>query len=38
VVFGKATKGIEVVRMIERQGSPMGKPKAEIKITNCGVL
>jgi hypothetical protein len=35
-VVGKATKELEVVRMIKRQGVPMGKPKAEVKIMNCG--
>jgi len=38
VVFGKTTKGIEILRAIERKGSPSGKPVCEIQITNCGVL
>lgn len=37
-VFGKVTKGIEIVKKIEAYGSEMGKPKEEIKITNSGAL
>jgi len=37
-VFGKVTKGMEVVRMIESKGSEMGKPRAEIRITASGSL
>eukprot|EP00590_Aulacoseira_subarctica_P011536 CAMPEP_0172420962 /NCGR_PEP_ID=MMETSP1064-20121228/7251_1 /TAXON_ID=202472 /ORGANISM="Aulacoseira subarctica , Strain CCAP 1002/5" /LENGTH=225 /DNA_ID=CAMNT_0013161129 /DNA_START=25 /DNA_END=703 /DNA_ORIENTATION=- len=33
VVFGKTTKGIEILRAIERKGSPSGKPVCEIQIT-----
>lgn len=38
VVFGKVTSGLDIVRKIEYQGSELGKPKQEIKITDCGAL
>lgn len=38
VVFGKIEEGIDVLNAIEFQGSSQGKPKAEIKITDCGVF
>ncbi|EEC50001.1 predicted protein [Phaeodactylum tricornutum CCAP 1055/1] len=37
-VFGKVTDGLDIVRKIETKGSEMGKPRAEVKITNCGSL
>lgn len=37
-VFGKVTKGMDIVRKVERQGSPNGMPKSEIKITASGSL
>jgi len=37
-VFGKVTKGMEIVRKIEAYGSEMGTPKEEVKIVNCGSL
>uniref|UniRef100_A0A7S1Z1M8 Peptidyl-prolyl cis-trans isomerase n=1 Tax=Trieres chinensis TaxID=1514140 RepID=A0A7S1Z1M8_TRICV len=37
-VFGKVTKGMEVVRAVERSGSPNGKPKDKVEITACGTL
>jgi len=36
VVFGKVTKGMDVVKKIEAQGSSGGKPKKEIKIVDSG--
>eukprot|EP00808_Paulinella_micropora_P025641 g8197.t1 len=36
VVFGKVTKGMDVVRQIEQQGSQSGAPKASVQITDCG--
>ncbi|GKY98475.1 hypothetical protein MPSEU_000804800 [Mayamaea pseudoterrestris] len=36
VVFGKVTKGMEVVRKIEAKGSENGRPKVEVKIVGCG--
>jgi len=38
VVFGKVTKGIEIVKKIESYGSDMGKTSEEIKIKNSGAL
>ena len=37
-VFGKVTKGIEVVKKMEVKGSEMGKPKEKVEITSCGIL
>ncbi|GFH54636.1 peptidyl-prolyl cis-trans isomerase B [Chaetoceros tenuissimus] len=37
-VFGKVTKGLDIVKKIEAYGSEMGKPKEEIKITGSGAL
>jgi cyclophilin family peptidyl-prolyl cis-trans isomerase len=37
-VFGKVTNGMDVVSKISAKGSEMGKPKCEIKITDCGAL
>merc|ERR1719245_1807913 len=38
VVFGKVTKGMDVVKKIEEQGSSSGKPKKEIKVVDSGVV
>jgi len=38
VVFGSVTKGMDVVRTIERYGTQGGKPKARIVIADCGWL
>jgi cyclophilin family peptidyl-prolyl cis-trans isomerase len=38
VVFGKVTKGMDVVSKISGKGTEMGKPRAEIVIKNCGAL
>jgi len=37
-VFGKVTKGMEIVRKIETFGSEMGTPREEVKIVDCGSL
>ena len=37
-VFGKVTKGMDVVRNIEAYGTEMGKPKVKIEITESGAL
>ena len=38
-VFGKVTKGLELVKQMEACGTePMGNPKVEVKITDCGTL
>lgn len=38
VVFGKVTKGMEVVQAIERVGSGSGKTKKKVVIADCGQL
>jgi len=38
VVFGKVTKGMEVVRQIEMNGDPRGQTREEVKIVDCGSL
>ncbi|OWY97813.1 Peptidyl-prolyl cis-trans isomerase B precursor [Phytophthora megakarya] len=38
VVFGRVLEGMDVVDIVSSCGSRSGKPKAEIKIINCGVL
>ena len=39
VVFGKVTKGLDIVKKIEAQGSGgAGTPKCEVKITGSGEL
>jgi peptidylprolyl isomerase len=38
VVFGKVTKGMDVVEKIEKLGSPSGKPSGAITVTNSGVV
>ena len=37
-VFGKVTSGMDVIKKIEVKGTDFGKPKAEIKITDSGIL
>ena len=37
VVFGYVAEGMEVVRAIERIGTPSGKPRADVVIANCGM-
>lgn len=36
VVFGEVVEGMNVVKMIEAQGSQDGKPKKKITIVDCG--
>ena len=38
VVFGKIEEGIEVLNSIESCGSSQGRPKADVRITDSGVL
>jgi peptidylprolyl isomerase len=38
VVFGKVTKGFDIVEKIEKLGSPSGKPSETIAISNSGAL
>jgi len=37
-VFGKVTKGLDVVQRVETIGSASGKPNAEVKIVDCGEI
>lgn len=36
VVFGEVTKGMDVVKLIEAQGTQNGQPKSPVSITNSG--
>ena len=38
VVFGKVTKGLDVVRAMEAVGTQQGSPRSKTVITECGVL
>jgi hypothetical protein len=38
VVFGRVTKGMDVVKAIERVGSQSGKTSAAVVIADCGQL
>ena len=38
VVFGRVVEGMETIYAIEKQGSPSGKPKQEVRVTQCEVL
>ena len=36
-MFGFVVDGMEVVRAIERVGTPTGKPRVDVTITECGM-
>ena len=38
VVFGEVLDGMDVVREMENEGSPEGKPRAQVTIVDCGEL
>ncbi|KAG9312729.1 cyclophilin-like domain-containing protein [Chiua virens] len=38
VVFGEVVEGLNVVKEIESQGSPSGRPSSQVKISDCGVV
>ena len=38
VVFGKVLEGMDVVKAVETLGSESGRPQAEIRVTDAGVL
>ncbi|OQR98193.1 peptidyl-prolyl cis-trans isomerase B precursor [Achlya hypogyna] len=38
VVFGRVLEGMDVVQKMESFGTRGGQPKAEIRITNCGLV
>ena len=35
VVFGRVVKGMDTVYMVEKVGTPSGKPKEEVKVVDC---
>jgi peptidylprolyl isomerase len=37
-VFGEVVEGLDVVKAIEKLGTSSGKPRATIKIDNCGTV
>lgn len=37
-VYGKVTKGLEVIKLVESGGSANGKTNAEVKIVDCGEI
>lgn len=37
-VFGKVTKGLDIVRKMEGLGSGSGRTSTEVKISSCGKL
>lgn len=37
-VFGKVTKGLDILRKMEGLGSGSGKTSLEVKISSCGKL
>lgn len=38
VVFGAVTKGMDVVKDIEKLGSSSGQPREKVTIVNCGLV
>lgn len=38
VVFGRVVEGLDVLKRVEKLGSPSGKPRAPISIGNCGEI
>lgn len=38
VVFGKIVEGMDVVRKVEKQGSPSGKTRVRVVISDCGEI
>ncbi|KAJ3414503.1 pre-mRNA-processing factor 17 [Chytridiales sp. JEL 0842] len=38
VVFGEVVSGMEVVRLMEKQGTESGKPRSRVEIVDCGEL
>merc|ERR1712196_520229 len=38
VVFGEVVEGMKLLRTMEAQGSESGKPKAVVRIEDCGML
>lgn len=38
VAFGQVVDGMDLIKLIESQGSPNGDTRVEVVIENCGVL
>lgn len=38
VVFGEVVEGEDIVKSMEKQGSPSGRVKVRVQISDCGVL
>ena len=38
VAFGQVVDGMELIRLMESQGSENGEPKSEVTIESCGVV
>jgi cyclophilin family peptidyl-prolyl cis-trans isomerase len=38
VVFGKVIEGMDVVKELERRGSPSGRPSVKCLVEDCGVV
>ena len=38
VVFGEVVEGMGILKQIEGQGSPSGRPSNQVKITSSGVV
>jgi peptidylprolyl isomerase len=38
VVFGEVKSGMDIVKLIEKQGSDSGKPRSAVSISACGVV
>jgi peptidylprolyl isomerase len=38
VVFGRATKGIEIIQQMAATGTTSGKPRVKVAIVNCGEI
>jgi len=36
--FGQVIDGMDLVKLMETQGSQNGEPRVEVTIVNCGVL
>ena len=36
--LGEVVKGMEIVQLIEKQGTPSGTPKGEVKIVASGIV
>ena len=37
-MFGRVTKGMDVVKEVEKLGSGSGQPREKVQIVDCGVV